>query len=121
MFRRVGAVAHDEVVVVVHELQCCGHLLIGERPIAVLVVEVTRSVLQEHAQRLVVRLANYRRVDVPAPNVCEAADMAEHSAVLIGTLPGNRECADASRTDTADRALIRIFVQFQRMFLHGER
>ena len=121
MIAVVAAVAELEPVVVAFELQRCGHFLIGERPTAVQVVEVIRSVLQEDSQRLLFLLANQRWIDVPAPNVREAADVAEHLAKLIGPLPRDRERADAARTDTADRALVGIVGQIERMFLHGER
>ena len=60
---RVRAVAELEPVVVARELQRCGHRLVGERPVAELVVEVVRAILQEHADRLLVRLADQARVD----------------------------------------------------------
>ena len=45
----VRAVAEDELVILAGELEGGGHVLIGEGPVAVLVVEVVPAVLQEDA------------------------------------------------------------------------
>src|ERR1700722_20464126 len=52
----VPAIAVDKVVVVMSKLERGGHFLIRQRPIAELVVDVSRAVLQEHANWLRRRL-----------------------------------------------------------------
>src|SRR5215510_4715911 len=96
VFRCVGAIPKLEAVVVVHELERRSHLLVGQWPVAVLVVQVARAVLQEDPDRFWFRLADDSRIDVPTADVCEAANGAEHLSKLVGTLPGDRERADAS-------------------------
>src|SRR5437899_153746 len=76
----VAARASDELDVVLREPQRGVHLLVGQPPVPVLVVQVLLSVLQKHAQRLPRRLPDERRIDVAAPDVREAADVAEHLA-----------------------------------------
>src|SRR2546423_4115531 len=51
---RVHALAEDELVVVLRELERGGHLLVRQRPVAELVVEVVRAVLrsEEHTSEL---------------------------------------------------------------------
>ena len=65
MFAAVAAVAVLELVVIPLELQRRGHLLISQWPVPVQVVEVSRSILQEDPQRLVLRLANDRGITCP--------------------------------------------------------
>src|SRR4051794_27463116 len=48
----VETLAVDEPVVVPRELQGLGHLLVGQRPVAVGIVEVVGAILQEDADRL---------------------------------------------------------------------
>src|SRR5262249_1555420 len=98
----VAAVAHHELVVVLHELQRRGHLLVRQRPVAVQVVEVVLAVLEEDADRLLLRLADHPRIDVAAADVRETADVAEDLAELVRPLPGRREGADAARTGSSD-------------------
>ena len=105
----VAAVAVDELVVVVAELQGRVHLLVAERPVAVLVVEVVAAVLQEDADRLLVAaFADHAGIDVAAADVREAADVAEHLAEQVGPLPGDGERADAAAGDAADRVAVGI-------------
>ena len=54
----VAPVAEHELVVVLLVLQRRRHLLVGQRPVAVLVVQVARAVLQEDADRLLLGLAD---------------------------------------------------------------
>src|SRR5438105_377830 len=48
----VEAVPIDELVIIFGESQRLRHLLVGERPVAVIVVEVVGPVLEEDADRL---------------------------------------------------------------------
>ena len=108
MLVRVRADAELELVVVALELQRRRHLLVGQRPVAVRVVEIVAAVLQEDAERLAVALADHRGVDVAAADVGEAADVAEHLAKRVGPLPGDGERADAAGAGAADRPLVGI-------------
>src|SRR5262245_55188864 len=103
---RVGAVAELEAVVVAAELARRRHLLVRERPVPVLVVEVVRAVLQEDAHRPLRVLADQSRVDVAATDVREAADVADHLAKGVGPLPRDGERADAARAHTHDPARV---------------
>jgi len=108
---RVGPVAEDELIIVLRERQRLRHLLVRERPIPVLVVEIARPVLQENPQRLLLRLADQRRVDVPSPDVGETPDVAQHLAERVRALPGHGKGADPPRTRPADRPLLGIIGQ----------
>src|SRR6266852_5430392 len=79
---RVTAVAVLEAVVVAPELQRGRHLLVRERPVPELVVEVVRAVLEEDADRPDRSLPDERGVDVSAADVREAADVADDLAEL---------------------------------------
>ncbi len=48
----VKALAEDELIIVLRKRQGLGHLLVGQRPVAVVVVEVVGAVLEEDADRL---------------------------------------------------------------------
>ena len=116
----VVAVAEDELDVVLLELQGFGHLLVGQGPVAVLVVQVVVAVLQEDADRLGrIGLANHDGVGVAAgfqvlaglyPG--ETADPGENLAELFGPLPGDGEGADAAAARSGGRAAGRIVPQF---------
>src|SRR5262245_65475 len=98
----VEALAELEAVVVALELQGRRHLLVGQRPVAELVVQVLPAALQEHADGLLRLRADQGRVDVAAADVRETADVRQHLAELVRHLPRGRERADAARTDAAD-------------------
>ena len=107
----VLAGAADELVVVVFEFQGRRHLLIGQPPVAELVVQIVAAVLKKDADRLVGRGADQRRIDVAAADVGEAADVAEHLAESVGPLPGDGERADAARGDAANRPALGVVGQ----------
>src|SRR3954470_15829611 len=97
----VEALAVDEGVVIPLERQGLGHLLVGQGPVAVGVVEVVGAVLEEDADRLLVALADQGLVVVPplaagraAGDVGEAADPRQDLAEIVGTLPGHGPGAD---------------------------
>src|SRR5262245_1418714 len=83
----VALLTHDEPVLVALVLQRRLHLEVGQRPAAVLVVEVALAGLEEGADRLPGGLADLARVDVAAADVREAADVAEHLAEQVRPLP----------------------------------
>src|SRR2546426_11287216 len=111
MFAVVPFGAELEFVIVTHELQRRGHLLVRQRPVAVQVVEVFGAVLQKDANWFLLRFPNQRRIDIAAANVGEAADVTEHFAKFIGPLPGDGPRADAAGTDAANRAAVRVLGQ----------
>ena len=96
MLAVVRAITHHEPVVVAREGQRAGHGPVGQRPIAMQVVEVVLAVLQEDPQGLALGLADQGRVGVATADVGEAADLREHLAEMIGPFPGDREGADAA-------------------------
>ena len=57
------------------------------------------------------RRADQRGIDVAAPDVGEAADVAEHLAEGVGPLPGHGERADAAGRNPADRPASRLVRQ----------
>ena len=105
------AVAVDELVIVTGEVERAGHLLVAQRPVAELVVEIAGAVLQEDADRFPRRLADLAGINVAAPNIGEAAHVAEHLAEQVRPLPGGREGADAARADAADGPAGRVLPQ----------
>ena len=79
--------------------------MVGQRPVAVEVVEVAAAVLEKYAQgfRRGLRRADEAGVAVAALDVGEAADMADDFAKRIGPFPRDREGGDAAGTVAADR------------------
>src|SRR5438067_13903612 len=74
----VPAIAHDEAVLVALVAQRRLHLEVAQRPGAMFVVQVVLAVLEEDADRLLLRLADDPRVGVAAADVGETADVTEH-------------------------------------------
>ena len=67
------------IIVIAGEFQCGGHLLVGQRPISVLVVQVFRSVLKKHANGLTLGLA---KLDRHAHRACSRS--CQHDSLLSG-------------------------------------
>lgn len=101
MLWAVPAVAVSELAVVALELQSRRHLLVGQRPVAPAHVQVRRATLQEHADGLLGGLADQRRVDMPAANIGEAANVTEHLAERVRPLPRHCERADSAGAHAA--------------------
>ena len=104
----VTAVAKHEFVVIAFELQRGGHLLVGQWPIPVDVVQIVLAVLQKNANRLLLAFSNQRFAVMPTSDVGKTANMAQDLPELVGPLPGDGPGTNASRTDTANGTLIRI-------------
>src|SRR5215468_1735359 len=99
----VGALAVVEFDVVFTECQSRKHLLVGERPVAKIIIEIVTAILQKYAQRFfVATAADHTGVGIAAANVGEAADVREHFAELVGPLPGNSERTDSATRHAAD-------------------
>src|SRR5206468_1276673 len=103
--------AVDESVIIPRELQALGHLLVGQGPVAVGVVEVVGAILEEDADRLPARLADQGFVVVApfapglaAGDVGEAADPRQHLAKLVRPLPGDGPGSDAAAAHPGDGA-----------------
>src|SRR3954469_3425692 len=91
------------LVIIFRKLQCCRHLLIGQKPVAVRIVQVIGSILKKNPDRLWRRLPNQRRINIAAAaagdvwfkrDAGKTADLAEDFAKLVGPLPGDGEGAD---------------------------
>ena len=111
MFRVMTTIAEDELVVISRKLKRGGHLLIREGPIAGLVIDVLRTVLQKDANRLALRFSNQGRVNMSATQIRKASDRAQHFAKFIRALPRKRPGTNPSRTRPANRASVRVFGQ----------
>src|SRR5262249_55717779 len=83
VFAVVATVAVDELVIVLGELQGGGHLLIRQGPVAGLIIQIMRAVLQEDSNRLPRGLTNLSRIHVAAADVGETPDMAQHLAKQV--------------------------------------
>ena len=86
----------DEFVIVFGEGEGFGHLLVGEPPIAVGIIEVLATVLKPDAKGSLILLPNERRISVTSPNVGEAADVADDLSEEVGPFPGHGEGTDSS-------------------------
>src|SRR6476620_10513866 len=107
----VEALPDLEAVVVPRKRQRFREGLVGERPVAVRVVQIVRAILQEHADRLARGLAYERLVVVSAfpyglsaRDVREASAPREHLAELVRPFPRDGERADAAAAGARDRA-----------------
>lgn len=96
MFAIVAAGAADKFVVVAAELERGFHLQIAQPPIAMAIVQIIATILQEDADIALGRLADQRGIDMTATNISEAAHMAEHFVKIVGPLPRRRKGADAA-------------------------
>src|SRR4051812_11903510 len=102
MFAVVPAISQFKLVVVVFELKRGSHLPIRERPIAVKIIEIIFSVLEENAKRLLLRFSNQGRVNVATTNVGEAADMAQDLVEQVRSFPCDDPGANSAGTDATD-------------------
>ena len=75
LFAVVGAVAEFKSMIVSGKPQRRFHLLVGQRPIAMEVVQVVRAVLEKDAQRFALALPDQGRVDMTAAYIGEAANV----------------------------------------------
>ena len=90
MFAIVSAFTEDELKIVACELKRGGHVLIGERPVAKLIVEVIFPILEEHFKRLFVSLANERRIDMAESFSCSSVTFLSPTLfVEIKTMPSS--------------------------------
>src|SRR6266545_8368343 len=78
-------------------------------PVALLVVHavadapvVIPPVAQIDANRLLLARQHFFWIDVPAAQIHETADIAQHFSEMVGTLPGDCESRDSARTRAAD-------------------
>src|SRR5262245_54781639 len=116
-----------EFEIVFGESQRFGHLLVGQGPIAMLIVQIVFAVLQEDADWLLRSLANQGLVIVSAfaqrrsaGDVGKAADPRQDFAELIRALPRDGERADAAAADAADGAAGGVMTQFVTLFDFGQ-
>src|SRR5881394_4343218 len=98
-------------VIILRKLQRRRHLLVGQKPVAMRIVQVIGAILEEHANRLWRSFANQRRIYIATAAAgyvwleCDAgktADLAENFAKLIGPLPGDGKGADSPGARSAD-------------------
>ena len=105
----MAAFTHDKAVTISLELERRRHFLIGQRPVAVEVVQVLGSFLQEDFQWFLLCLSNQKGVDMAAANIDIASDVTDDLAESIGSFPGGRESGDRAGTDAANGASGGIF------------
>ena len=121
-FAAVSAFGHHQLVIVARKLQSRRQILIGQRPVAVQVVQVVAAVLQVHLDglRLAFRLANESGIHPAAANVRKAADVAQHLAELFRLLPRRGEGTDSTGRDSTDRPIGGIFRDVQPLKCDGQ-
>ena len=96
----VAPLAEDELDVVLLELQRSVHLLFGQGPVAVLVVQVAGAALQEDAQWFALGLASQCGIVVTAADVSEAAHVTHHFTKHAWPLPRYLKRAGAANRVT---------------------
>src|SRR5262245_12471973 len=123
----VEAVSPFKFIFIFSEGQGFGHGLVGQGPIAMLVIQIVLAVLQEDADRFLRSLANHCLVVMPAlaqrrpaGDVGEAADPGQHLAEFIRALPGDGEGADAATADAANGPAGGVVAQFVTLFDFGK-
>ena len=92
--------------VVAGECERSLHRLVGHPPVAPGDVQVLRSALEKHADRLRFALADERRILLAAADGRIGADAAEDPGKGVGPLPGGSEAADAAAGGAADRTVV---------------
>ena len=108
MISVVTALPPIQFDVIVFEFQGRIHLLVRQRPIAMLIVQIVVSVLKVNSNRLHVGFSNEARVSVSVADVGEATDMADNFSKFVWSLPSNGERADSATTGSTDRTAARI-------------
>lgn len=116
----VTSVGGDEFVIVFGEGEGFGHLLVGEPPIAVGIIEVLATVLKPDAYGAFVLLPNERRISVTPTNVGEAADVADDLAEEVGPFPGYGEGTDPSGAGSTDYAVVGVLGEVEFLGYFGE-
>ena len=86
----------DESVIIASELEGSLHLLVGEPPVSVFIVEVVFTSLQQDSQRTFFSFSDKCFIVVPATNVGKAANVTDDFAEPFGVLPCCCKRADAS-------------------------
>src|SRR5262249_31432047 len=109
----VATVAPDRLVVVLLEFEGRFHLQVAEIPVPGRIVEVVRAILEEHADRLLRRLADDAWIAVAAADVGETADVAEDLAEQVRPFPRHRERADAPGRGAANTAARGVLAQLE--------
>ncbi len=119
----MASLGHHQLVRIARELQSRCQILIPQRPVAVQVVQIFFSLLQVDLDRLglVLGLPHQPRIGPAAADVGEAADVAEHLAELVGTLPRDGESGDSAGGDAADRAVLGVLRDIEPLQRHGEK
>src|SRR5262249_38096682 len=76
------------------------------RPIAGLIIQIARAILQENVDRLarIPGFSDLARINVAAADVGETADVTQDFAEQVRPLPRHGERADASGANAANRA-----------------
>lgn len=120
MFAIVTAGSAHEFVIVVPEVEGLLHLKVCEPPVTVLVVEILIAVLQEDSDIAFLAFADEGRIDVTAPDVGEAANVADDVFEKVGAFPGHGEGADSSGAHTTDGPAGGIGGEFDRFADFGE-
>src|SRR5579871_1781660 len=107
----MAAISEDELNVVFRICKRLRHALVGQGPVAELVVQIGATVLQKDPDRLARGPADQRLVVVAAfdlgwtaSDVGERADPGKHFAELVRALPGDREGADSAAAHPGDGA-----------------
>ena len=116
----VTSVGGDDFVSVFGEGEGFGHLLVGEPPIAVGIIEVLATVLKPDAYGAFVLLPNERRISVTPTNVGEAADVADDLAEEVGPFPGYGEGTDPSGAGSTDYAVVGVLGEVEFLGYFGE-
>ena len=111
MLAIVASIAEDEAEVIFAELQGGSHLVVGQGPTAVEIIEIIGSILQEYPDVLALGLADDTGVDMATADIGEAANMADDLVEIVGSLPGRCEGADSARADAGDGPHLRIVSQ----------
>lgn len=106
MITVMGSFTIHKFTVVLHESQRRIHLLIGQWPVPMLIVQIVTATLQKNPQWLGIGFADHRRIVMSTSNIDEAPHVTQHLLELIRPLPGDRESTDATTADSADRTLL---------------
>ena len=104
----VAPFAIDQLIIIFPEFQRRGHFLICKWPIAVLVVQISRSILQENTNGTDFFFSDERLIVVSSANICKAPDMTQNFTKCIWPFPSDGESTDTTRANSANPSQVRI-------------
>src|SRR5947207_8307581 len=113
MLAVMAAIAPVMINVVAGEFEGGKHLLISEKPVAAVNIQIVAAVLQENADGLRLGFADQGRIVVAAAQADISPDAGEDAPESIRPLPGCGKGANTTATRTGNRAVVAVSAEVE--------